>query len=129
MKIASSVVMVGALLWSCNPFAPDQKVVLGVSKLEAPATISAGSPLNIVVTVTTGGCTSFDRLEVQRDASSATLTAWGIDAAKGEKGVSCPTNIVDTPHNYQFDPPFSNPFTIQVQRGRLGPLTATVQVQ
>jgi len=108
---------------------PDQSVILGVSKLEAPASIAAGSPLTVVLTVTTGGCTSFDRIEVTRDASGASFTAWGTNAAKGRKNIACPAFIVDTPHPYQLDPPFNNPFAVQVQRGRLGPLTATVQVQ
>ena len=114
---------------ACNPLAPDQSVVLGVTKLDAPATISASSPLTVVLTVTTGGCTSFDHIAVARDASGASLTAWGIDASKGRKDIACPAYIADTPHSYKLDPPFQSPFTVQVPRGRLSPLTATVQVQ
>jgi hypothetical protein len=120
---------VTALSIGCNPFAPDQSVVLGVTKLDAPATVSPGSPLNVVLTVTTGGCKTFDHIEVERTASSASLTVWGRDGAKGAKNVACPAYIVDTPHSYQLNPPFQSPFTIQVDRGRVSPLTATVQVQ
>jgi len=127
---AFCVVGAVAISIACNPFAPDQSVVLGVSKLDAPATISAGSSLAIVLMVTTGGCTSFDHISVERDAAGASLTAWGIDAAKGKKGIGCPAAyLVDTPHSFQFEPPFQNPFTITVNRGRVSPLIATVQVQ
>lgn len=126
--LAVSSLLAGAI--SCaGLFEPDQLVVLGVSKLEAPAAITAGTPLTAVITVETGGCTSFDHLEVTRNASTASLTAWGIDASKGEKGIACPAVLFETPHSQNFDPPFQSPFTIQVQRGRLSPLVTTVQVQ
>jgi hypothetical protein len=32
-------------------------------------------------------------------------------------------------HDYQIEPPFQNTFTVQVERGRVSPLVATVQVQ
>ncbi|HST07114.1 MAG TPA: hypothetical protein VLJ83_03040 [Gemmatimonadaceae bacterium] len=94
--------------------------MLGVSKLEAPATIAAGSTLTVVVTVETGGCVSFDHLDVVRAASGD---------LSNRKGISCPDILVETPHSYDFRPPFQSEFTVQVQRGRLSPLMATVQVQ
>jgi hypothetical protein len=129
MKTGSSVLLCSGLLLgsACNPLEGGQPVVLGVSKLEAPATVAAGSTLTVVLTVETGGCISFDRIEVTRDASGANVTAWGVDASR--KGVTCPDNLVETPHSYDFTPPFQSQFTIQVQRGRLSPLTATVQVR
>jgi hypothetical protein len=123
------VLVVLVTVLACNPFAHDQSVILGVTKLDAPATIPAGSPLTVVLTVTTGGCKTFDHIEAERGASFASLTVWGRDGAKGEKNVSCPAHIVDTPHFYQLDPPFQSPFTVQVPRGRVTPLTAIVQVQ
>jgi hypothetical protein len=113
----------------CNPFAPDQSILLGVSKLEAPATISAGSPLTVVLTVSTGGCKIFDHIAVERDAYGAALTAWGTDAAKGKKNVLCPAIIMDTPHSIQLDPPFQSPFMVLVPREGWDTLTATVQIQ
>jgi hypothetical protein len=113
---------------ACNLFA-DHSVILDVSKLDAPATISPGSPLTVVLTVTTGRCKSFDHIAAEHSASGASLTAWGQDAAKGERNVSCPLNIVNEPHSYQFEPPIQSPFRVQVDRGRVSPLTAIVQVQ
>jgi hypothetical protein len=129
LLFAIGVVGVVSLPIACNPFAPDQSVVFGVTQLDAPATISPGSTLTVVLTVTTGGCKTFDHIEVERTASFASLTAWGADGAIGAKNVSCPAIIVDTPHSYQLDPPFQSPFTVSVSRGRVSPLTATVQVQ
>jgi hypothetical protein len=112
-----------------NPFGPDQSVTLDVSKIDAPTTVASGTPITVVLTVTTGGCLSFDRIEVSRDVSGAHITVWGRDAAKGKTGVLCPANLVNEPHSYQFDPPFADPFTIQVDRGRLAPLQTSVDVQ
>jgi hypothetical protein len=130
MKTVSSVLLCSGLLLgsACNPLEPGQPVVLGVSKLDAPTTVAAGSTLTVVLTVETGGCVSFDRIEVTRDASGANLTAWGVDISN-RRGTVCPDILIETPHRYDFKPPFQSPFTIQVQRGRLSPLTATVQVQ
>ena len=123
-----AVLTVGAV-GACSAFGPDQSVVLAVTKLEAPATIAAGSPLTVVLTVTTGGCKTFDRIDVERDASAASLTPWGTDSAKGEKNVNCPANIVETPHSIRLDPPFQSPFMLLVPRVGMDPLTATVQIQ
>lgn len=120
--------LVGAAL-GCNPFAPDQSVVLAVEKIDAPATSPVGSPLAVVLTVTIGMCERFDRLESRSDASGAFLTAWGINATIGNKDVACPTIIKNEMHSYQVTPSTRGPFQISVDQGRLPPLTATVQVQ
>jgi hypothetical protein len=112
-----------------NPFAPDQSVTLDVSKIAAPTTVANGSPITVVLTVTLGACLSFDHIQVNRDASGAYVTVWGRDGAKGRTGVACPAILILEPHSYQFDPPFANSFSIQVDRGRLAPLQTTVQVQ
>lgn len=131
MKRILSVALLGLLVSpiGCNPFAPDQSVELGVSKLDAPASIPSGSSFAVVLTVVLGGCLSFDRIDVDRSTASATFTVWGKDASKGRKDIVCPDNIIQEPHTYQLNPPFSSPFQITVNNGRLPPLTATVQVQ
>ena len=112
-----------------NPFAPDAAVILDVSKLEAPASVSAGATIPVVVTVVTGGCRSFDYIDVDRTASGASITVWGRDAALGKKNVACPADIRFEPHSLTFDPPFGATFNVAVQRGAFNPLTATVQIQ
>ncbi len=116
-------------LAACNPFAPDQSVVLGVSQLDAPASVAANAPLSVVLTVVTGGCLSFDRIEARRDASTATLTVWGTDGSKGRKDVACRADVRYEPHTYQLNPTFTNPFTITVNPESINPLVAIVQVQ
>lgn len=120
--------LVGVVV-ACNPFAPDQSVILGVQKIDAPATSPVGSPLTVVLTVLVNGCQSFDHLEATSDASGASLTAWGLDHTIGNKGVVCPDVIKSEAHSHQFSPSVRGAFQITVGQGRLAPLTATVQIQ
>ena len=134
MKRGWSVALLAVLVVSatgCNPFEPnpDQSVELGVSKVEVPSTVTSGTSFNVVLTVQTGGCLSFDRIDVVRSETSANFTVWGKDASKGRKGVTCPEILLEEPHTYEVKPPFSGPFTVWVDRGRLSPLIQTVQVQ
>jgi hypothetical protein len=130
LLLGMAVVGLAAAPLACdNPFAPEQLVRLNVTELDAPAAISAGSSLTVTLTVQTGGCLSFDHFEVERGASFATVTVWGEDAAKGKPGMACTADVRFEPHSYTFDPPFQSPFTVQVGRGRLSPLTAVVQIQ
>ena len=131
-RVLFGLVVVGlaaAPLACDNPFAPDQSLRLGVTELDAPAAIAAGSSLTVTLTVQTGGCLRFDHFEVDRDAAFATVTVWGKDAAKGRTEIACTADIRFEPHSYTFEPPFQSPFTVQVSRGRLSPLIAVVQVQ
>ncbi|MGH7652454.1 MAG: hypothetical protein ACREMS_11515 [Gemmatimonadaceae bacterium] len=132
-KVLSAAVISGLILSAsyCNPFEPepDQSIALDVSKVDVPSSVTAGSAFDVVLTVTLGGCLSFDRIDVVRSATAANFTVWGRDASKGRKGVMCPENLVLEPHTYRVQPPFSGPFTVWVNRGRLAPLIGTVQVQ
>jgi hypothetical protein len=123
------VVALAAVPLACNPFAPDQSVVLEVESLDAPATISPGAQLTVVLTVTTGGCTVFDHIAVLRGPSGAQLAAMGLNTAKGKTNYSCPADIRSDPHSYTFDPPFESPFKVQVNRPTSAPLVATVLVE
>lgn len=130
MRIILFGVVAVAVVAGCNGlFDPGQSVVLGVEKIDAPASSPVGSPLTVVLTVTVNGCQSFDHIEATSVASGASLTAWGLDASKGNKDVVCPSVIKSEAHSYQFNPPTRGPFQITVDRGRVSPLTATVQVQ
>lgn len=129
-RIAFKIIIIAlAVLAACNPFAPDQSVVLEVESLDAPATISPGAQLTVVLTVTTGGCTVFDHIAVLRGPSGAQLAAMGLNTAKGKTNYSCPADIRSDPHSYTLDPPFESPFKVQVNRASSPPLTATVLVQ
>jgi hypothetical protein len=129
-RIAVEIIVIAfGGLAACNPFAPDQSVVLEVESLDAPATISPGAQLTVVLTVTTGGCTVFDHIAVLRGTSGAQLAAIGLNTAKGKTNYSCPADIRSDPHSYTLDPPFQSPFTVQVNRPTSPPLVATVLVE
>ena len=129
MRIISFGVVAVALVAGCGLTDPDQSVILGVSQLDAPATVASGSPITAVLAVNLGGCLSFDHIQITRDASGANVIVWGNDASKGNKGTVCTSDIKLQSHSVQFDPPFSTSFTIQVENGRLPPLQAHVEVQ
>ncbi len=132
MRIISFGVFALALLAGCDGsglFAPDQTVILSVSKLDAPTTIASGNPIPVVLTVVSGGCRSFDHIEVTRDLAGANITVWGKDSSIGKKDVACTADLVIQLHSIQLEPPFANSFTIEVNQGRVGPLMAVVQVQ
>ena len=131
MKTVLSVVLVSGLVavTGCNIFDPDQSVILSVPKIDAPATVSTGSSFTVTITVQTGGCKSFDRLEVEKSNTGVHVVPWGTDAAIGSKGISCPQDIREEPHAIQIDPPFSGPYQVFVDQGRLAPVVATIQVQ
>lgn len=128
MKLVSLGLALGVV--ACNPFDANQSIILEVTNLDAPATIAAGSQLTVVLTVTAGGCLTFDRIAVQRVESGAVMAALGRDASRGNSDITCPDILLSETHSYTFDPPIPSPFTIQVERGSaVSPLIATVLVQ
>ncbi|HEV7839238.1 MAG TPA: hypothetical protein VGO75_14320 [Gemmatimonadaceae bacterium] len=116
-------------LAACNPFAPDQSVILDVDALSAPASITPGSSLTVILSVTTGGCTIFDHIAVLRRPASVQLAAIGRNTAKGRPNVTCPDVIRVDPHSYTLSPPFESPFLVKVERATAAALTATVTIQ
>jgi hypothetical protein len=132
MKIISFVVVGVVFVAGCSAsdlFTPDQSVILSVSKIDAPPSIASGSPMPIALTVVSGGCRSFDHIEVTRDLRGANMTVWGHDSSIGRKNVACTADLRIESHSVQLEPPFANSFRIEVNQGRLAPLTAVVQVQ
>jgi hypothetical protein len=135
MKSALLGFAVGALLVISSPGCHDavgnnDLVVLNTQTLDAPTTIAPGATLTVGLNVEVGGCLKFDHIESNRTASAVTLTVWGRDIRTGitDRAITCPRFFLES-HEYQLEPPFQNPFTVQVDRGRLSPLTATVHVQ
>ena len=104
-------------------------IILGVSSVDAPTSISKTASLPVTLHVPVGGCLVFDHLEVTRDQVGASMIAWGHDITEGvkDRGILC-TRIVDEAHRYTFDPPFGGTFTISVERGRISPLITSVTV-
>jgi hypothetical protein len=103
----------------------DHLVVLNVDKVNAPATISSTSPIDVVLNVMTSPCQSFARIGVARSSASVKLTVLGKDPEKG-----CIDLGVLQQRGYRIEPPFApGVFTITIDRGTQPPLVAKVQVQ
>lgn len=131
MKSAVLVVVAVALgsgATGCSILAPHQAVILEVSELVAPATIAPATALDVRLTVVTGGCTYFQRIETDRSASEGEITVWGRAPAKG-RDVVCTSDIRYETQSVRFHPPFAPVFTITVHQGEQPPRTATVRVE
>jgi len=110
----------------CSIFGPDQSIVLGVSQIDAPATIAPSASLSVTLQVAlTDGCKKFDRFEIDRVATGANVTVWGTDAGKGSSG-GCPQVYTEEPHTIVFNPPFGSTFTISVNEGAI---SETIEVR
>jgi hypothetical protein len=127
---AASALLVVSSPGCRNPAANNDLVVLNTVNLYAPTTITSTETLTVGLDVQVGGCLTFDHIESHRTASYMDLTVWGKDIRSGitDRGILCPMLFLER-HDYQIEPPFQNTFTVQVERGRVSPLVATVQVQ
>jgi hypothetical protein len=120
------VVLVGSVSGCSSVFGSDKAVVLAVTEIEAPASIPAGTALSAIVTVESGGCRRFERLETNRTGSGATIVAWGRDA--GGKNRACTTDIRYDHVPASFDPPFTSTFTLSANRAGTTPVVVTVRI-
>jgi prophage tail gpP-like protein len=120
LGFAVALVSSGAGCWI---LAPHESVILPVTEIAAPASIPAGTQLSVVLTVQTGGCTRFDRIETERTATRATITAWGREPASG-RNVQCTADIRYDRHTVNFNPPFGSTFDIVINREGEGPALA-----
>jgi hypothetical protein len=120
------VVLVASVSGCSSIFGSDKAVVLAVTEIEAPASIPAGTALSAIVTVESGGCRRFDRLETNRTASGATIVAWGRDASG--KNVACTSDIRYDHVPARFDPPFASTFTLSADRAGTTPVVVTVRI-
>jgi hypothetical protein len=104
-------------------------VRIGVDKLEAPATVAPGAPVDVVLNVEVGGCTSFDHITAVRDRSRISLSAWGRVFTPPNNGY-CMDYLRIEPRTIRLEPPFPTKFTIIVQPIAFGVLlTRDVTVQ
>ncbi len=107
--------VVGLIAAACgDPLGADREVVLGVLAIDAPATFAAGTPIPVTLTVRTGGCLSFRRIEaVRQGADRARLRAIGTDA--GGPGVVCTADVRQEQHATSVQPPAGDVLTIGVE--------------
>ncbi|HEX9607353.1 MAG TPA: hypothetical protein VF962_09000 [Gemmatimonadaceae bacterium] len=135
MKPALLVFAVGVVLTISSSGCHDPTsnvglVELNTQTLVAPTAIAPGATLTVSLNVEVGGCLTFDHIQSHRTASQVDLTVWGRDIRTGitDRAIQCPRFFVE-PREYQLHPPFQNPFTVVVDRGRVSPLIAVVYVQ
>jgi hypothetical protein len=114
---------------ACNPLDLNDNVLLQVSKLDVPATASSTVPFTVTLTLVTGGCKSFNRIDVQHFQAGVRLIPLGTDASIRNNDVTCPADFKEEPHDVQLDPPFTNPYTVYVEQGDQPAVTASVQIQ
>ena len=103
---AAAIVAVGALAAGCSTggvFERAREVVLPISALEAPATVAPDAAIVGTVTVVSGGCRSFDRVDLQRSGSEVVVVARGRDV--GGPGVACTADVRMEPRPFRVDPP------------------------
>lgn len=120
----------------CSSTAPGDPVLLQVSKIDAPASVAAGSSFGVNLTVGVGDCLVFDHIEARRSESDIILTVWGTDhrndPVPDQLGVG--VDIACAPagtevRSVTLKAGLVGTLTLVVEEGKLGPLTATVQVQ
>jgi hypothetical protein len=134
MRIISSGLTVGLLATSlgfgCSNSVDvsnvSESVIIEAVKLEAPSTIAPTTTLTVLLTLSPGGCTSFDRIAAQRAASEIRLTAFGTHYL-GALPCAFPLPFVKT---VEIAAPFPASFNVvAMQPAGVDPLTASVAVQ
>lgn len=125
----ATVALIGALGGCRDGLKPQVPVILPVSQIEAPASIAAGEPLSVTLIVNIA-CNNFERYEIHRSASGASIIVWGSNATSvlGYEDVQC-TRVFFERHTITFDPPFASTFTVYGNRGRMPAVQVTIEVQ
>jgi hypothetical protein len=74
-----------------NPFATSREIALQIARLDAPASVNAAGPLDVIVLVRVGGCVTFRRFDVGRAGAIVNISAVGHDASG--PSINCPADI------------------------------------
>ncbi|HEX6533577.1 MAG TPA: hypothetical protein VF041_03215 [Gemmatimonadaceae bacterium] len=127
MRLLTCVCLTLAVLACGDSSGPGRQVVLDVTALAAPDTVPAAGPLTVTVTVTVGGCLSFERFHVERTAARLDLVAVGRDGSG--PGVACTADVRYEAHEYSAGPPFTDPFTVAVRQPDGSSITRQVHVR
>lgn len=108
-----------------NVFDLESEVQLPIAELVVPESVTAQGPLNVSLTVVTGGCREFDRIESRRTGGAYILEAWGTDSG----GEACTDDIRYEPHQHSISGPFSNPLIVSAVQPDGSSFTETVRVE
>jgi len=106
--------------------APVRAVLLPISEIDAPASITQGETLVVRLTVVFGGCRSFERLETTRAAGHVTFKAHGLDSSGPD--VSCTADVRTQIVESRIEPPLTDPVTLVALQPDASETTRTVRV-
>jgi len=127
MRRVAAAALICSFAGCTNPIVNGRRdMTLYVSEIDVPASAPPTGTLMATVTVQTGGCKQFDRFEVTRTPSSATIEAKGTDA--GANAI-CTADIRNEKKALDLSGPFSDPFTIRAIQPDATVLLRTVRIQ
>lgn len=127
-SLRAGLALVLALTAGCESvFDPGKTITLPITALDAPGAVAAGEGVVVRVTVESGGCRTFQRLEAQRAPGRVTLTARGRDSSG--PSVNCPADIRTDIRDYGIDPPLADPFTVAAHQPDGSEMTRVIRVQ
>lgn len=116
-----------AALACSNPFASGDEVRLFIAEIQAPATVNVAGPLDATAVVSTGGCVSFRRLDVERSGATVRITAIGRDGSG--PGINCPADIRLEPKAFRVAGPFADSLVLSARQPDRTTLRRVVAVQ
>jgi hypothetical protein len=93
-----------------DPFGTVRQIALPITAVEAPASVNVGDAPVVRVTVQSGGCKRFEKLNAVRTPERVTIAARGTDSS-GPR-VSCPGDIRSDVVEYRAQPLLVDPFTV-----------------
>ena len=116
-----------SLVSGCTlPFSPNRDVFLYIREILAPPSVGATAPFDVTFAVETGGCRTFNRLEMTRSAGGAVVIAHGKDSFGPD--VACPADVRYEQHKLTMNPPFTDPFVIRAGQPNATEISVEVRV-
>ena len=123
----TALLALGFAVSGCDSvLAPVRAVLLQISEIDAPASITQGATLVVRLTVVFGGCRSFERLETTRAAARVTFKAHGRDSS-GPR-VSCTADVRTQVVESRIEPPLTDPVTLVALQPDASETTRTVRI-
>ena len=123
-RISSALLLI--LATACNSSAT-RTMTLQIGDVTAPSELVPGAALHLTVTVNSGGCTTYDHLDVQHSESQVTVHAIGTDNSRD--GVVCNSMLVMNPVAVDIDPPFTDPVAVIALEPDGTTLTKSVRIR
>jgi hypothetical protein len=126
MRVLATAFLLFSASACTNPFASRRDITLYIADVVVPTTVSASGKFTATITYETGGCRQFERFDVTKRSTSATIRVRGTDAGGN---TVCTTDIRYEKKTLDLNGPFSDPFTITAIQPDASSLVRTVRVQ